>query len=120
MAIEDFFEQRCSIYHLEKIVVDMGYGITSTKYGYPEVPNIENVPCHFNVEASAGLNQTEVANEYLYTGKLQLPVGTDVRVNDKIIESSTGLEYYAQVPRTVRNHHTIVMVQRKGLTQAPI
>ena len=120
MAIEDFFEQRCSIYHLEKIVVDMGYGITSIKYGYPEVPNIENVPCHFNVEASASLNQTEVANEYLYTGKLQLPVGTDVRVNDKIIESSTGLEYYAQVPRTVRNHHTIVMVQRKGLTQAPI
>lgn len=50
MAIEDFFEQRCSIYHLEKIVVDMGYGITSTKYGYPEGPNIENVPCHFNVE----------------------------------------------------------------------
>lgn len=25
---------------------------------------------HFNVEASTGLNQTEVANEYLYTGKL--------------------------------------------------
>lgn len=51
------------------------------------------------------MNQAKVANEYLYTGKLQLPVRTDIRINDKIIESSTGLEYYAQVPRTVRNHY---------------
>lgn len=29
MGIEDMFEQRCSIYHLEKTTVNMGYGITS-------------------------------------------------------------------------------------------
>lgn len=98
----------------------MGFGITQEDYGYPDTPDLENVPCHFNVEAYANLEQTEVENEYIYTGKLQLPLGTDVRINDKIIDVSTGLEYYAQVPRTIRNHHVAVMVQRKGLTQAAI
>lgn len=120
MAFEDLLEQKCNIYHLGKIVTDMGYGITKEDYGYPDTPDLENIPCHLNVEASANLEQTEVENEYIYTGKPQLPVGTDVRINDRIIDVSTGLEYYAQVPRNIRNHHIVVMVQRKGLTQAAL
>jgi len=98
----------------------MGCDITKEDYGCPDTLDLENIPCHFNVEAFANLEQTETENEYLYTGKIQLPVGTDVRINDRIIDVSTGLEYYAQVPRNIRNHHIVVIVQRKGLTQAAL
>lgn len=37
----------------------------------------------------------------------------DIRVNDKIIGRSKGLEYYTQVPGKVRNRHSIVLVRGK-------
>ena len=46
--------------------------------------------------------------------KLQLPIGTDVRVNDKVLDQRTGLFYYAELPRTVaKNHHIFVWVKRE-------
>ena len=64
--------------------------------------------------ANAELTQTESANEFIYSGKLQLPAGTDVRVNDKVVDKNTGLAYTAEMPHNIRDHHIMVNIQRKG------
>lgn len=120
VPFEDLLDGKCDIYHLTKTVVNMGYGITTEKYGYANVPDQKSVKCHFNVDSNENMEQTDVANEYLYTGKLQLPLGVDIRVNDKIVDCSNGLEFYAEIPRIIRNHHIVVTVQRKGKIAAAL
>jgi hypothetical protein len=93
---------------------NLGYGITGEAFSYPAEPDVTDVPCHFNVSDTGTMEQTEDANEYIVVGKLNLPYGTDVRVNDKIIELGSGISYYAEVPRNIRDHHIIVQIQRKG------
>ena len=44
--------------------------------------------------------------------KLTLPAGTDIRLNDKIVSSETGLEYTAGQPRNIRGHHMTVKIYR--------
>jgi len=46
--------------------------------------------------------------------KLTLPAGTDVRLNDKIVDCATGLEYTAEQPIDVRGHHTFVYIKKAG------
>lgn len=114
MAYEDLLDHRCDIYHMVKDDKSIGYGIKQAGYSYPSEPDIADIACHFNVNADATLTQTESANEFIYSGKLQLPADTDVRVNDKIVDKSTGLEYKAEMPHNIRGHHVMVHVQRKG------
>lgn len=120
MAIEDLFDHRCSIYHLGEHKVDMGYGIITTEYGYSDMPDLENVPCHFNVGANTQMVQEPPMNTFLYVGKLQLPAATDVRLNDKIVNEGNGLTFTAQVPQDIRGHHIVVTVQRKGNIEAAL
>lgn len=114
MAYEDLLDHKCAIYHMQKADKGLGYGITTGSFLYPEEPDVTEVPCHFNVGDSGSLNQTEDTNEYLVTGKLQLLAGTEVYVNDKIVDLGTGLTYTAEIPRNIRDHHVVVKVQRKG------
>ena len=44
--------------------------------------------------------------------RLTLPAGTDIRLNDKIVSSETGLEYTAGQPRNIRGHHMTVKIYR--------
>jgi len=46
--------------------------------------------------------------------KLTLPIGTDVRLNDKIVDCGTGLEYTAENPINVRDHHLFVYIKKIG------
>lgn len=46
--------------------------------------------------------------------KLTLPIGTDVRLNDKIIDCETKLEYTAEQPVNVRGHHLFVYIKKIG------
>jgi hypothetical protein len=50
--------------------------------------------------------------------KLTLPTGTDVRINDKIVDCSTGLEYTAEQPRDIRGHHIFVYIKKTGEQKA--
>ena len=50
--------------------------------------------------------------------KLTLPIGTDVRLNDKIVDCDTGLEYTAEQPVNVRGHHLFVYLKRKNGQEA--
>ena len=44
--------------------------------------------------------------------KLTLPIGTDVRLNDKIVDCATGQEYTAEQPVNVRSHHLFVYIKK--------
>lgn len=114
MAFSDLLDHQCDIYHLIKESGSMGYGISVDKFVYPEEADEKDIDCHFNIADNGVLTQTESANEYTYEGKLQLPLGTKVYVNDKIVDKSNGLVYTAQVPRNIRAHHMVVKVFRKG------
>ena len=99
---------------------NLGYGIAGEAFSYPAEPDVTDVPCHFNVSDTGTMEQTEDANEYIVVGKLNLPYGTDVRVNDKIIDLGSGISYYAEIPRNIRDHHIIVQIQRKGKVKGVI
>ena len=119
MSIENLLNHRCSIYHLIKTTTSPGFGLPGqTTYSYPKTPDLEHVPCHFKVNASAEMVQESPMNTYLYTGKLSLPQGTDIRLHDKIVNEESGLDFTAQVPESIRGHHMIVMIQRKGSISA--
>lgn len=114
MAIEDFFDHRCSIYHNQQESTSPGYGLPgSPKFKYPTQPDLEEVPCHFGVRsASIQIAQQQPQNDMDSDIKLTLPAGTDVRLNDKIVSSETGLEYTAGQPRNIRGHHMTVKIYR--------
>lgn len=120
MAFEDLLDHKCDIYHMIRETQDMGFAIEQKSYFYPKTPDIEDIMCHFNVNSNASLTQTESANEFIYTGKLQLPAGTDIRVNDKIVDKGTGLEYTAEIPHNIRDHHMMVTIQRKGTVKGAL
>ena len=114
MSIEAFFDHTCDIYHLSKEQASPGFKLpASPSFAYPEEPSEAAIPCHFAVKsASVTTTQEDPANMMDARIKLTLPVGTDIRINDKIVWRDTGLEYTAELPRNVRNHHKFVFVKR--------
>lgn len=114
MSIENFFNHLCDIYHLEKSSQPMAFALPSSpSFSYPETPDEASVPCHFGVKSfNATIQQSQPANELDARIKLTLPIGTDIRRNDKIVELSTGLEYTAEQPRDVQGHHLFVYIKR--------
>ncbi len=120
MAIENLFDHMCDIYHMVESSRELGYGIEDDGFDYPEKPDLKDVNCHFNVSYNESLQQTESANEYICTGKLQLPTGTDIRINDKIVDKGNGLVYTAEIPKNIRDHHMVVTIQRKGTVKGAL
>lgn len=118
MAWEDFFNHTCSIYHASEGEEDMGYGITNNhKFSYPDIPEEKDtdIPCHFHIKSGTyNVVQEDPLNKYGARLKLSLPLGTDIRVNDKVVSGVTGYEYRAEIPRQIQNHHIIVYVNRQG------
>lgn len=112
--LSDFFDHTCSIFHLTGNPESPGYSLPpSPAHSYPSAPNEENVSCHFGVKtATVTVTQTEPANMLDAKIKLTLPVGTDIRLNDKIVWNETGLAFVAELPRNIRGHHKIVYVKR--------
>ena len=120
MGLNDFLEHRCDIYHIHSEDKSPGYGLPSSPtFSYPDDPDISNVRCHFSVKSgTSNVNQLDPQTVYAARLKLTLPFGTDVRVNDKIIDRTTGYEYTAEIPRNVRKHHMFVFVIRRGNQEA--
>jgi hypothetical protein len=114
VSIEAFFDHKCDIYHLIEESRSPGYNLPqSPSFSYPKEPDEASVSCHFGVKSfNYTIEQTHPANEYDAKIKLTLPIGSDIRRNDKIIELSTGLEYTAEQPRNVRGHHLFVYIKR--------
>ena len=119
MSYSDFLDHTCNIYHLAQGAnKGLGFGLTAEpSFSYPAEPDILNVACHFN-SPSPSLNQKEPDNDLLIRTKLNLPLGADLRMLDKVIWNETGLEYTViSPPRTVHGHHVYAYVEREGVQQ---
>lgn len=119
MAIEDFFDHLCDIYHINSTDASPGFGLPdSTSHDHSDTPDEVDVPCHFTQSGGGStqraLEQQLPENRYEDRIKLTLPIGTDVRVNDKVLDKRTNLFYTAEIPRNIRNHHIYVWVKREG------
>lgn len=114
MAIEDFFDHHCDIYHVRREDTSPGYGLpASPDFDYEKEPDLPSVECHFGVKnATIRIEQKDPQNEMDSDIKLTLPAGTDIRLNDKVISKETGLEYTAGLPRNIRGHHIAVKIRR--------
>lgn len=112
--IEDFFNHKCDIYHIVENKKSPGFGLPdSPTFCYPDEPDIKEIECHFGVKSSnITIVQKEPYNAMDARIKLTLPSGTDIRLNDKIVDCETGFEYTASVPKNIRGHHMTVFIQR--------
>lgn len=116
MSLESLLNHTCDIYHIQEDESSPGYNLpASPSFAYPEEPDISGQTCHFGVRsASVTVTQTAPANLMDAKIKLTLPIGTDVRLNDKIVDCATGLEYTAEQPINVRGHHLFVYIKKIG------
>lgn len=121
MSYNDFLDHTCDIYHMAQGEnKGLGYRLTAEpSFEYPATADESGVACHFD-SVSTTLNQNEPNDDLLIRTKLNLPVGTDLRLLDKVIWNDTGLEYTViSPPRTVHGHHVYAYVERQGV-QKPI
>lgn len=116
MAIEDFLNHKCNIFHLVTSQSSPGYGFENAQdktFSYSSTPDEEDIDCHFHTKSnSATLEQNEPNNNLVIVRKLTLPIGTDIRMNDKVVECESGLEYTARKPLNIRDHHISVTIYR--------
>lgn len=121
MSFDAFLDHTCNIFHMQKTESSPGYNLPSSpSFSYPEEPDLAAIPCHFGVKSGTyTIVQLEPQANLEAKVKLALPAGTDVRLNDKIVDCATGYEYTAEVPRNIRGHHTTVLLHRSG-QQEPI
>ena len=112
--IEDFFDHTCDIYHAQDDPKSPGYGLPAAPcFKYGGTPDAAGVICHFGIRnSSVTVTQQQPQNELTARIKLALPIGTDIRLNDKIVNCEDGLAYTAELPRNIRNHHLIVYIKR--------
>lgn len=124
MAWEDFFNHKCTLYHTIEGTQNLGYGIKNEhSFSYPEEAEEKDtdIPCHFHVKTgTVQISQGEPLNEYYARVKLSLPIGTDIRINDRVVSRETGFSYTAELPRMVQNHHIIVYINRDGAVKEAI
>lgn len=120
MAFEKLLDHTCDIYHLKKSNNSVGYGLPdSAGFSYADTPDEKAVPCHFGVESlDTEVVQKNPQNVLRERIKLALPYGTDIRINDRIVDCASGLEYTAERPRNIRNHHIFVYVSRRKEQEA--
>lgn len=116
MSLENLLNHLCDIYHIQERTDSPGFGLPSSpSFSYLPEPDIHAQQCHFSVRfKSVTITQTAPANLMDAKIKLTLPVGTDVRCNDKIVDCMNGLEYTAEQPINIRGHHIFVYIKRIG------
>lgn len=108
---ERLLNHKCDIYHYQAKEVSKGYGLSSIQDGYPDTPDIKSINCHFHAE-TLNVAQGEPHQDITARRKVDFPIGTDIRLNDKVVYE--GISYYAELPVNVREHHISVYLQRKG------
>lgn len=120
MSFEAMLNHKCDIYHIQKKDESPGYNLPSSpSFSYPDAPDITDMQCHFGVDGGIrNIIQSEPKANYEAKIKLTLPIGTDIRLNDKIIDKETNYEYTADIPIRVRDNHIHVIVTRKSAQEA--
>ena len=110
---EEFLNHRCNIYHPEKVETNVKYGIKAAQSEMcKDIPDLEDVPCHFYVNSSLAIKQNEPFASVEGEVKLALPYGTDIRENDFV--KSRDYMFRAGIPKAVHgNHHIVVTIRRE-------
>ncbi len=112
---KDYLDHTCDIFHVAGVSNSPGYGLPSgQQFEYGADPAAVDVPCHFHLKDSGSLTQRAPQADLMERIKVDFLPGVDLRLNDKVVWKQTGLTYYAEVPRNVRDHHVTVYVQRYG------
>lgn len=112
MSFRSLLTDKCDIYHLVETTTSPGYGLPGeTEYSYPDVPDAVDVPCKFT-EKNQSITQGEPGAEIVHSFGVNFLPGVDVRLNDKLVWN--GMEFKAQIPRKIKNHHIEVVAIRKG------
>lgn len=116
MSLENLLNHTCNIYHAREEQKSPGYGLpASPSFYYTEEPDVAEQECHFGVRSqSVTITQTQPVNIMDAKIKLTLPIGADIRLNDKIVDCKTGLEYTAEQPVDVRGHHLFAYIKKIG------
>jgi hypothetical protein len=113
MGFDALLNHTCDIYHIVKDDTSPGFGLPdSPAFSYSGTPDISAMRCHFNLRGALRVSQNEPYASLDGRVKLNLPLETDVRINDKIVHLETGYEYVAEAPTRIRNHHIIVYLRR--------
>ncbi len=116
MSINNLFDHKCRIFHQITSPKTVDFGLPSTnEYSYSDVPNYDNVSCHFGGIPNVNITQNEANNTLEDRVKLILPIGTDILLNDKIVDMDTDEQYTADIPRNFRNHHITVNLRKENV-----
>ena len=120
MSFSELLNHTCDIYHIVGEDKSPGFGLPgSPSFSYPAEADATAVPCHFGVKSGTlTVEQAEPQAKLAAKMKLTLPIGTDVRLNDKVIDCATGYVYTAEIPRRIREHHIYVMLRRTSAQEA--
>ncbi|MBP2635551.1 MAG: hypothetical protein H6Q72_1458 [Firmicutes bacterium] len=112
MSFRSMLTDKCNIYHLRESNSSPGYGLPGeSEYCYPDEPDAVDVPCKFT-EKNQSIIQGEPGAEIIHNFGVNLMPSADVRLNDKLVWN--GMEFKAQIPQKIKNHHIEVAVTRKG------
>jgi len=119
MSFDSMLDHKCDIYHVRKTDMSPGYGLPSSPvFSYPDTPDLAAIPCHFITKSGVTVIQTDPQAKYEAKIKLALPAGTDIRLNDQIVDCDSGYKYTAEIPRKIRRHHLTVLLHRSSQQEA--
>ena len=124
MSFDGLLNHKCDIFHMLRTDASPGYNLPSSPtFSYPESPDLSAVPCHFSVKGGnlrvvQKEPQANLTANLAASIKLVLPAKTDVRINDKIVDTGTGIEYTAELPCDIRGHHIYVLLRRTSRQEA--
>lgn len=114
MSYTSLLDDLCDIYHLKVKENGGGFGLPDEEKEYhSDVPDLENIPCHFNATNIMNMQQGSPQNDYPLEKKLNLPIGTDIKSVDMVVNKANGVAYIAGIPDSIRNHHITVMLKKK-------
>lgn len=113
MSFENLMDHRCDLYHLTESIQSPGYGLPGEyQYEYHHHPDELDVGCHFAVKDST-IKTTQNQPEQMLEGriKLVLPLGSPIRMNDKVVWKENQTVFISEYPRIIRNHHLMVYLK---------
>lgn len=112
MPIEMLFDHECDIYKCNKKQSAKGYGLPSgEEYDYPKNPDLVDIPCHFKSAESITISKNSPALSLSGDIILKLPIGTDIKQNDRVLDKRTNIMYVAYTPVPVRGNHLKVKLK---------
>ena len=117
MGIGLFFRHTCNVFSSISTPIPPSYGlkISDTSISYNDSPEMNNCPCFFGSSNTAPkITFSEPINTYDGHDEVSLPVGTNIKKGDKIVDLRNNIEYTAGFPEDIRGKYISVPLYRKA------